>query len=235
MTLLSIIQTLCSRLAIVQPTVVVGSTDQQVIQLLGLANEEGQDLAARGRWEKLQNESTFTTVATESQGAMTTLAGADFGWICDDTIWNRSQNRPILPVDPIRWQQMKAASVTGPYTSMRIRGGEFLAYPLMTAGQTVAFEWISKNWCESSGGTGQSEWAADTDVPIVPGDLMTLGLIWRWKQAKGLTYAEDFATYERQVTDAMTRDGIKPQLNMGGGNGTRFLNRSSVIDGNWSM
>jgi len=233
MTLLALIQTVMKRLALVSPTVVIGSTDQQVIQLLNIANEEGEELAHRGRWEVLTNEATFTSVGTESQGAMTTLAGADFGWICDDTIWNRTQNRPILPVSDVQWQQMKAASATGPYTNMRIRGGNFIAYPLMTAGHTVAFEWVSKNWCQSSGGTGQDAWAADSDTNVIPADLMALGILWRWKQSKGLQYAEDFATYERRVENTMARDGIKPRLNLGGG--SRFLGVPGVAEGSWTL
>ena len=40
--------------------------------------------------------------------------------------------------------------------------------------------------------------------------LMTLGLVWRFRQVKGLSYGEDLALYERRVTDAMMRDGTKP-------------------------
>ena len=43
-----------------------------------------------------------------------------------------------------------------------------------------------------------------------------MGLIWRWKAAKGLDYSEDYAKYERRVTDAMGRDAGKPKLSMDG-------------------
>ena len=234
MALLGMIQKVCRRLAIPAPSVVVGSTDQQVIQLLNLANEEGEQLAQRARWQVLQAEATFTSVATESQGAMTTLAGASFGWICENTVWNRTQNRPILPITDIQWQQMKASAVTGPYTMMRIRGGNFIALPTMTAGHTVAFEWMTKNWCESSGGTDQSVWTADTDTGLLAEDLMALGVIWRWKAFKGLAYSEDFAIYERAVDNASARDGAKPRLLLSSGSAQRFLSNRSIVDGNWS-
>jgi hypothetical protein len=38
---------------------------------------------------------------------------------------------------------------------------------------------------------------------------MTQGVIWRWKAAKGLEYAEDYNKYERLVADQMGRDGGK--------------------------
>ena len=43
---------------------------------------------------------------------------------------------------------------------------------------------------------------------------MVDGLVWRWKQTKGLSYSEDFADYEREVMDAIAQDGTKPVLNL---------------------
>jgi hypothetical protein len=45
---------------------------------------------------------------------------------------------------------------------------------------------------------------------------MILGTIWRWKQAKGMTYAEDFAKYERRIAELLQRDAVKPTLSMTG-------------------
>ena len=235
MSLLTLIQSVATELNINSPSAVIGNTNKQIIQLLRLANNEGKQLASRYRWQALKSESTFTSVATESQGAMTTVAGADFGWIANDTVWNRTSNRPMYPVDDVQWQQMKSSNITGPYEYFRIRGGNFIVIPVMTAGQTVAFEWISKNWCQSSGGTAQSAWAADTDTGKLDEDIMSSGVLWRWKKAKGLDYAEDFQTYERLVADASTRDGAKKRVYMGGGNGAQFLSRRSVNQGSWSV
>jgi hypothetical protein len=235
MSLLTLIQSVATELNINSPSAVVGNTNKQIIQLLRLANNEGKQLATRYRWQVLKNESTFSSVATESQGAMTTLAGTDFGWIANDTVWNRTSNRRMYPVDDVQWQQMKSSGITGPLEYFRIRGGNFIVIPTMTASQTVAFEWVSKNWCQSSGGTAQSAWAADTDTGKLDEDIMASGVLWRWKKAKGLDYAEDFQTYERLVADAAVRDGAKKHIYMGGGNGAQFLNRNSVNQGNWTL
>ena len=56
----------------------------------------------------------------------------------------------------------------------------------------------------------------DADTPKHSEQLIVLGLIWRWKAAKGLDYAEDFAKYERRVVDAMGRDAGKARLFMDG-------------------
>ena len=37
---------------------------------------------------------------------------------------------------------------------------DILINPAPSAGHTFAYEYMSKNWCESSGGTDQAAWAA---------------------------------------------------------------------------
>jgi hypothetical protein len=233
LSLLTLIQDVATELNLNSPSTVIGNTNKEVIQLLSLANREGKYLSRRYGWQVITTEATFTSVATESQGAMTTLAGTSFGWIKNDTVWNRTQNRPLIPVDDVQWQQMKSSQVTGPFESFRIRGGNFVVQPTMTAGETVAFEWVAKNFCESSGGTDQARWAADSDVGLLDEDIMAAGILWRWKKAKGLDYAEDFNTYESLVADAMTRDGAKKRVSLRGGRSSRFLGNGNVKEGSW--
>jgi hypothetical protein len=41
---------------------------------------------------------------------------------------------------------------------------------------------------------------------------MTLGVVWRFRKAKKLDFADELAVYEREVTDAIMRDGSRPRL-----------------------
>lgn len=231
MTFLEIIQATFRRVNITAPSSAIGSTDENVIRMIELANEEGEHLSSRHPWQNLIREATHTTLADESQGLITTICGTDFEYIRNDTFWNRTQDRRWFPVDDVQWQRMKASSITGPSYYFRIRGNYLRVIPTPTAGETLAFEWMTKNWCESSGGTGQSEWTADTDVSRMPDKLIVAGLKWRWKAANGLEYAEDFSAYEALVSDAMARDGAKRHLNMGSG----MQITSNFPEGNWTL
>lgn len=231
MTLLQLVTAVFQRVGLTAPTTVVGNTDENVLRILALANEEGEQLSARYDWQGLIREETHTTLAAESQGLITTICGSDFDHIRNETFWNRTKNRPWYPVDATQWQQMKASGITGPVEYFRIRGNYLLALPTPAAGETLAFEWVTKQWCEASGGSGQDAWAADTDVARLPDKLMKAGLLWRWKQAQGLEYAEDFNKYESLVADAMSSDGAKRRINMGA---ARALPQN-VPDGNWSI
>lgn len=236
MSLLTMLQSVAVRIGLNNPTAIVSSVQDEVIQLWKIANEEGKELATRYSWQNLTQESTFATVATESQGTMTALAGPDFDYIINETFWNRSQRRPVFgPVNDQKWQQLKAQAIVGPWVQHRIRGNEMLFIPVPTAGETCAFEWVSKNWCVNAAtAPTYSEWTNDSDIGKLDERLMALGVIWRWKQIKGFEYAEDFNKYERAVMDAMTRDGGKPRLNLGD---SQFDVYPGVIvpSGNWAV
>ncbi len=216
LTCLQIIQAACKRIGILSPNAAVTATDQQIIQLVSLAEEEGQELATRYAWQALQTEATFTTVAAQVQ---TTLAAitSGFDYIVNDTIWNRTLRRPVYgPKSQQDWQQDKANQINGPFNSFRIINDIINFYPDPAAGQVCYFEYQSRAWVNLAAGGTAETWAADGDTPRLDGQLMVLGVIWRWKAAKGLDYAEDYAKYERRVADAMGRDAGKATLDLTG-------------------
>lgn len=219
MALLGMIQKVCRRVGLAVPTTVIGNTDPQIVQLLEIANEEGEDLAAQTSWSYMQRENTFTVALSANQGVMngTVVSDGDFDYILPNTFWNRTTSLPIMgPTDTQQWQTLQAFPVTGPYQQWRLQGKNLYFDPVPTSADTAAFEYMSTSWCESSGGTGQKEWAADTDVGLLPEALMILGIRWRWLKTKGLDYAEDFNTYQRRVIDAMAREGGKERASLDG-------------------
>lgn len=230
MSLLTLVQKFTRRTAIPVPAAVLGSVDSQTVQILNLLEEECIELAARYQWKGLTNECTFLALATESQGTLASLGSGPtttngLRYILNEIMWNRSLKMPIYgPMDPQKWQQTKA-NATVALSQYRIRGvttgtqATLLITPVLTAGHTIAFEYITDNWC-LNGSTPSSTFVADTDTILMPESVVAAGLRWRWKKEKGLSYAEDFASYERLVQDALTRDGTKGVLNMADSNQT---------------
>ena len=236
MSLLSIAQTVAPKFGIPAPNAAASSTDQNIQQIVAFINEEGQELGARADWQILRREASFTTVATESQGLLTTIAGADFNFMVNETFWNRSQRRPVFgPKTAAEWQQLKAQFMQGPWIQYTIRGGAILFLPVPAAGQSCYFEWISKYWCtDASGVTGKTAMTNDTDVAVLDERIIALGAIWRFKRAKLLAYDEDKDKYERAVDDAIARDGSKPRLNLQGFQ-TDIFPAVVVPAGNWGL
>ena len=206
MSLLSIVQDVSGRLSLPQPSAVAGSSDKQVIQLLALANEEGASLARRHPWQALMAQQTFTTVAAPAQPV---ALPADFDRFVPNSVFNRSTRRPMTgPITPRQWQWIQAQPVySSAYLAFRERTGQVLIAPTPPAGETIAYEYLSKAWAKSSGGTPQTAFLADADTALLDEGLIKLGLRWRFLRAKGLDYAEEMATYERELELAMARDG----------------------------
>jgi hypothetical protein len=233
--LLTIIQTVCDDIGLPRPTAVMSSSDRQIRQLLAIANREGKELAIRHQWSTMMPEAVHTTVAAELQGVMTTIAPG-YKSLIAESIWDRTQNRPIFPLSSNDWQQLKSSGITGPYPQFRIWQGNLYAFPVPSAGNTWAFEYLSKNWCiDSTGVTTRSAWAADSDTGILDEDLMQFGIMWRWLKRKGMDYSEDFRSYEAMVQDAITKDVPKKRLNMGGNRLTSSPPDAQTPEGSWSI
>lgn len=235
MTCLSIIQDVSTELGgFAQPiNAALTSSDPQILQLVALLNKEGKELAKRPEqgWQALNFDASFTTVAAEIQGAINTIA-PNYKYIINDTIYNTTRRWPVFgAISPQQWATQKALFALVPYNQYRIVGGNICFIPTPTAGDTCTFQYQSKNWA-TNGATTYSTFTADAQTSLLDEDLLALGLKWRWKAEKGLDYAEDFATYERSVNDAMGRDITRSKLYLD----NRKLNRMQfpwVQEGNF--
>lgn len=206
MTLLTMIQDTCDLLSIVRPASVINSTDQQVRQLLAIANEEGEELSDAGDWQELTKVLSFITVAAQAQPA---FIPADYDYWLNNTFWNQTTRRPLIgPITPQVWEALQAnLAYASIYQNWRMIGNQVYMFPAPSAGQTIAREYQSINWCQSAGAVGQSRWLADTDTGILSESLMKSGIRWRWNAAKGFPYQEHKDLYEQKRDQMLARDG----------------------------
>lgn len=215
MTLLSIIQNVCDEVVLPRPSVVAAATDDSTRQLLQLLNRTGQLLARKYRFQAITIEGHFVTVAAESQGLLATVAGADFDRFVNDTFFDRTRKWQIGgPLTSKQYQQRKGTITSSPWSFIRIKGNYLLMTPTPSAGNSIYFEYVSKNWCQSAASVGQDEFLADTDTGIVDERLLELGTIWRWRKNKGFAYAEDKDTFEKEAYSLAARDGAKTIIDM---------------------
>lgn len=215
MTALTIVQEAAAWLALPIPSALFAATDTQTIQLRNLLNEEGSELVTwpQHDWTKLIRQKTFTTAATEIQSS---AVASDFGRFCDQSMWDRTQDRPVWgPMSPQQWQQEKAGpTFTSMYYGFRIRGNDFLMTPTPTAGDTIAYEYISNLYVYANGDTTptKSAFSADTDTCIFDETLVARGVRWRFLRAKGLSYEQEYASWIEMVQRLAARDGGMPKL-----------------------
>lgn len=218
MTALSIVQTACSWILPASiPQALFSATDAQTIQLRALLNEAGTELVTwpLHDWTKLMKETSFSTVATNVQpGAVP----SDFGKFCDDSMWDRTTDRPLWgPISPQQWQQELAGpTFTTMYYAFRIRGADFLMTPVPVVGDQIFYEYVSNQYVFSAAGSptapNQSAFQADGDTSIFDETLMARGLRWCFLRAKGLDYAQEYQTWVEMAQKLAARDGGMPKL-----------------------
>ena len=235
MTVLSLIQSAARRIGVGRPSVAMTATDATVGLLVELAQEEGKQLARYGDWRVLRKEKTFTTVATEDQSSASPIP-TDLDAFIDETFWNRNARRRLYgPFDSEQWQAWKATSTFPILDSFTLRGTSWLMDPIVAAGQTIAYEYRSKNWCQSAGGTAQSAWALDTDTGILSEDLMALGVIWRFRQNRRMEWQTDFDKYVFQVESALAIDRPRKIINLAHGGPIRRFPAIAIPEGSWNV
>lgn len=232
--MLTLIQAATDRIGIVRPQSVIGSADGQVRQLLALAQQEGKELARRWPWQALVKEKTITATATETQ---TSAIPTDFDRFIDETFYNRTQKRKVEgPLNAQEWADYKGRTATVVWDAFRVRGNSILLAPTPTANDSYVYEYVSTYWATTIGSTTPSlaAWAADTDEGILSEELMTDGVVWRFKKAKGLDYAEEFRTYEAQLALRIGRDGGRRRVNMAS---SRYPMKPGVTvpEGSWNL
>ncbi len=140
-------------------------------------------------------------------------------YILPTTAWNRDDSRQLIWITSEEWQHFKGwTSINDLNLRVRIRNNQLEVEQTVEsgdAGTTLAFEYISLNWTQDSGSTAQQKFAADDDTSVLDEELLTLGLIWRFRKAKGLDFQADYMEYVQQVNLAKARDGNARKLKLG--------------------
>jgi hypothetical protein len=125
----------------------LASTDANVVQLRALLKSMGQRLARKREWVQLRREGAISTTA----GTSTYDLPADFMDMVDQSGWNRTTRREILPVSAQQWQFMKATVVAGALNVTFLpQMSSIELYPAPTGIERIYFEYRSFFWVSES-------------------------------------------------------------------------------------
>lgn len=232
MTLLSICQAVADEVSVDRPVAVVGSALPTAQKLLRYANKAGTALMKKVAWQVLRKERAFTSIASETQ---TGILPSDFDRFCPETFWNRSAQELISgPVSSTEWQSKKASGYSGP-PKFAYRGGDVLVIPALGAGSSLAFEYVSKNWCQSNDSVPQAAWAADTDTGIIDEELIIRGTKFVYLTDEGLPNGQagnDFDDYFNMLlTNDQPDSGVMLAADIFGTASSRHFSGTPEISG----
>lgn len=242
MSLLTICQDAANEVGVVPPTVVVGNTEALSRQFLRLAKKVGLRLMKAYPWKVLRSEQTFTAVAAQEQ---TSILPSDFDRFVPETFWDRDNNYLISgPVSAVEWQGFQANGYTDPQKKFIHRGTSIYVMPAPDGGETLAFEYVSKNWCQDVNSTAQANWENDTDTAIIDEELITRGLVWEYLTARSLPANAAAASYETYFETLIENDEpnskilVAGDIFAGGPNsvgGSRHFSGTPTVSGSESV
>lgn len=181
-----------------QPSSVVSNPDPTVLKFVAFAQVEAEQTGSEFNWRNLNIAMTLTGDGTTTLFALP----SDFERILQgQALW--SQKYPSIPLQgPISSQDLlalKALPVMPVRPVWRLIGGQLEIWPALSNLEVVNGEYRSTNPIVSGdGATRKPRWSNDSDYTLFPEIILRLGLIWRWKQSKGLDYAEDFRSYSME-------------------------------------
>ena len=213
MSLLTIIQDAMSLCGLSAATQVYGTNDPTSAQFVALSQVEGNDLSRFHDWRSLKVQTTLTGDGT------TTLwdLPEDFDrFMSGEILWSDQGAGEVLQrVTDQELVGLKAQETDPPDPVWRLFGDQIEIWPALDSGEIVTTEYRSEFWIlANDGSTRKARWSADTDRAIIPERLMTLGLVWRWKQAKGFDYSEAFRAYQFERARQADSDGGRPVINI---------------------
>lgn len=205
MTILTALQDAAGRLTGERPTVFFSSSNKFEVELASLINEVATDLMKTHEWQALAKTHTITGDGTTKEFALPSdydrmlLAAAVqdktnwlFGYtpIPDLNTWIRVTTSGFLPV-PGGWI---------------LTGGKFNFVPAPSNGAMAVFPYISKNYALDNSSTPKDAFTREDDSFVLPERLLTLGLIWRWREMKRLDWTADQENFVKALSEYAASD-----------------------------
>lgn len=214
MTVLSQLQTLMRKKGMPVPTAIVGATDATFQQLRALA-EEAVEYLRTMPWQQESSRVTATAVAGSDQGTLASLFGADLCTFDPNSLWDVTQNKPILgPVDSTHWQILRSQPAGGPEYVYRIMGDHLHVWPEMAGTETISAIVQSKWIVRDAGGAAKAQITADDDTFSIPEEVFRKQVEWRWLKEKGEPWTAAFEESRALTAGLLAFRAAQPRLQL---------------------
>ena len=208
MTILRPMQSAALRLVGYKPQVFFASSETFEQEIADLANEVAKDICKYADWQSL------TTVYNIPVDGVTLNfpfpSDYDRQLLVTDVqdlnnwVWNYQH---IPNINDFLYQKARGLKLLpGVWTIYR---GQMQFWPAPTAANTATFPYVSANYAtDASTGASRSFFISDTDNFVINGAerLLTLGIIWRWRENKKLDYTGDQEQFNLLIDQLAAKD-----------------------------
>lgn len=215
MTILAACQKAAVKLVGYKPASLFSDAGQLETELATLANESAEAAAKAHDWRALTK---LATLAGDGSSTGFTLP-ADYDRMpLKAAVYSTRSQLPLAPArDLDQWLEFQLTTVVGAPGWWTVLGGQMQIRPALAATDTAKFYYVANLiWAAApAAAASKTEATADTDLFVLPERLITLGVVWRWKQLKGKEYAEDLRHYEIAFGEEAGRDKGARALSIG--------------------
>lgn len=211
------------RCSVTPPSSWITATDKTSVELKDLLAEVVEEVLDRlDLPDPITKDTTITYTGTEPHDLP-----SDFLRLTRDplaiyeTTTTRRRGIPIMTNG--MWSHLEQLGSAGGDRYYRLSGDDAAGFAIefyrpLASGDSVTVSYVSQNWLTSSGTAGTT-WAAAEDTLLLPAELVRLGVVWRFKQRKGLPYSDIMAEYEARISRRINDGRGIRSVNMGGGEG----------------
>lgn len=201
-TVLATCQKASVKIGIAVPAAVYGSSTREHLELSQIANDAAEDILEQHDWQTLKTLHTITGDGATTEWALPT----DFLRMPkDQRVWSSAQETPMTHVKSHdEWLELEVKSYELVTRCWTLLGGMLHTKPALATGETAKFYYQSRNY--AVGTAEQEAFTDDADTFRLPDRVLQLGIVWRWRSAKGLNYAEEMTNYEIALAKAIDAD-----------------------------
>lgn len=213
MTALSVAKEVAKKVGIAVPDELASSTDREHVELLSVMNEMAERIARGHEWQVLNTIATITGDGTTEAHDLP----SDYDrMLTKSQVWTSSLETPLTPISSRdRWLQLDIQSFDFVINAWILYGGQINIKPALASGVTAKYFYQSNLIVSPESGSNKTTFTADTDTFRLDEQLLKLGVIWQWRENKGLPYAEDMQNYEILLARRVAQDKGSRMLRVG--------------------
>lgn len=218
MAILGAMQSAATRLIGRRPSVFFGATGEFEVEICDLINEVAHDIVSYADWQEL---TSLNTIEGDGETEVFDLP-SDYEKMLLDSEVQRA--------DGMAWGYCHVPNINdfialknsgfGPYPgAWTIYGGKMHFAPAPVAGIVSVFPYIRKTYAvDSATGVAKDAFNSDTDGFPLPERLLTLGLVWRWREMKRLDDSSaDYDAFKKAISEYSAKDSGPTVIRKGGG------------------
>ena len=191
--------------SITPPSSWLSDTGTTFVQFRNFLKSSVRELLQRHDWAAISTDTTFTGAGSSFD------LPSDFLRLCEDenAVYETSpMRRRVMPI-PVRgsWTETQEWNWTGVQRYYRLQGSTIEFLDTLPADAEIKMAYVQDTWLVDVDDARSNTWDGIGDVSLIPGHLIQLNLVWRWRRHKGMTYADRKAEFESEFARAVGDDG----------------------------